>query len=119
MITLGTKSATIFSSRPCRRTRELEDHEAEPDALRGLDWALSVGAMIESQCRYVVNGDVGGREAGVGDAGDTLEPVAHDIGQPSVVAVGLLEVVAKPMRAPMDFPTLSAACSMSRSARWA
>ncbi len=51
----------------------VENEEAGPDALHGLDQALAVGAMIEAQGWHVDDGDVEGLEAGVGGAGDALQ----------------------------------------------
>ena len=57
----------------------VEDEEAGPDALHGLDQALAVGAMIEAQGGHVDDGDVEGLEAGAGGAGDALQPGADDV----------------------------------------
>ena len=57
----------------------VEDHEAGPDALHGVQQTLTVVAVVETECRDVDDGDVEGLEPGAGGAGDTLEAGTHDM----------------------------------------
>ena len=57
----------------------VEDQEPRPDALHGLQQALAVGSVIETEGGHVDDGDVEALEVGAGGPGDPLQPGAHDM----------------------------------------
>jgi len=57
----------------------VEDEQAGPDTLDGVEQALSVVMQVEAQDRDVDDGDVEGGEVGAGGAGDAFEAGAHDV----------------------------------------